>query len=123
MQQYDRLKALQAIRSGRAASRLPGSELILGLADQLEAGGEELLTAEKRIREAKDDALNYKQQFEAEREDHRKLREAAAGLEPCIAALKDIAENAKGAKARAEAVLTEIGVINQEEEKPSEPAQ
>lgn len=114
MPAYDRVKAQQLINAARAQPRLPSSDLFLALAEQLELADREMLGTSEKVHQAQQESVTYKNQFEAEREDYKKFREEMTGVQKCVDCLREISQNGKGAKPKAEKALKEAGLLQSE---------
>lgn len=102
---FDPARAATLARTARQYERSPGGELFVALADILDLAVAEKNVAVGQKREYDMSLQNLQRQLGEEKESYRILRESSANYEQCVAVLKEIAGGAKGAKAKAQAML------------------
>ena len=102
---FDPARAATLVRSARNMERHPGGELFVVLADTLDLAIAEKNVAIIQKREYDISTQGLNRQLAEEKEAYRLLRESSANYEQCVAVLKEIAGGAKGAKAKAQAML------------------
>ncbi len=102
---FDPVRAATLARTARQYERSPGGELFVALADILDLAVAEKNVAVTQKREYDMSLQNLQRQLGEEKESYRLLRESSANYEQCVVVLNEIAKGAKGAKAKAQAML------------------
>jgi hypothetical protein len=110
MENYDPKKVRSLINSATAHSRLPGGELAVQLAKQLEAVDGMIASSQQATVTAQQATRLAQQDLQIANDELRQAREKVAPLGIFTEALTSIAKNAKGAKELAKKTLESVGI-------------